>query len=431
MSKTAKNRPSNTSMDNLVIPLEDDPDVPGAYKLLGTLQFEDSVTRQVVREVPLHTPHQGPPPPLPIPSNRYRYDSFVVNDFSSWPKLQWMVHGLFHVGSLVMVWGASGAGKTAWLIDLVMSIATGKDWAGRKVERNHILFCAMEGAQGFRERVVAAASHHKFTPDWELRFIFEPVDLTDLDRVNGLAAIADRYSIKLVVIDTLAAALAGKVDENSNQQMAAIIDNAKRLSQMTGATVLLTHHTGHDTRNERGATALRGGVDTSISINRRDKRRHWRVVKQRDGDEGFGGYFELLPSQYRGPDGTVVNSVIAQPGEAFSAEEAPNGSRRKKTGSKQKPEGAASRAGTPSVKGATPLQQKILAQLTELWKSKTIGRTPQEIASASFSMAEALQSCREVSTYNTRDVKRALVRYQKLGQLEQLADDRFRLLSAD
>ena len=141
MSKTAKNKlgnlyPATQSSEEteLLIPLQDGTDASNEYELYaGFLQYVDSRTGKIVRETPFHTAHKGPPSKLPIPPNRYRYESFIANDFLSWPKLEWMVDGLFHVGTLVMVWGASGAGKTAWLIDLVMSIARGEEWSGRQV----------------------------------------------------------------------------------------------------------------------------------------------------------------------------------------------------------------------------------------------------------------------------------------------------------
>lgn len=216
-----------------------------------------------------------------VPPDAQHYDTFGIHEFGEWPKLRWMVEDLFHIGSLVMVWGPSGAGKTAWLIDLMLAIAYGKEWSGRTVTNVGVLYCALEGAQGFRNRVLAAVHHHQVKPDYRLRFMFDPIDLADPKSLDRLAATAGRFASQLIIIDTLAAALAGKVDESSNQHMAEVIDNAKRLSLMTGATVLLTHHTGHDERHERGATALRGGVDTSISINRRKNGRYWRLEKRK------------------------------------------------------------------------------------------------------------------------------------------------------
>lgn len=366
------------------------------------------------------------------------YKTYGLHELEGWEGLKWIVEGLFHLGSIVMVWGPSGAGKTAWLIDLMLAISARDEWAGRPVHNVGVLYCAMEGAEGFRNRVLAAVEHHDTRPSplFRLRFLFEPVDLADDDSLVRLAASAARYSSQLIIIDTLAAALAGKMDESSNRDMAAVIENAKRLSWATGATVLLTHHTGHNESHERGATAIRGGVDTSISIKRRKDGRYWKMEKQRDGEEGFGGWFELEPAQV--PDRPDWSSVVVQHGRPFTSDEAPSSGRPKKPSAGGKKRGAGSRSGTavavaepafaPATKsgarGPTDLQKRILVVLEQLWADRTKG-------SVSFSLEEAQQACLGVSEYHTRDVKRAVEHFRKSGRLEQLTDGEFRFVSPD
>lgn len=362
-----------------------------------------------------------------VPPDAQHYDTFGIHEFGEWPKLRWMVEDLFHIGSLVMVWGPSGAGKTAWLIDLMLAIAYGKEWSGRTVTNVGVLYCALEGAQGFRNRVLAAVHHHQVKPDYRLRFMFDPIDLADPKSLDRLAATAGRFASQLIIIDTLAAALAGKVDESSNQHMAEVIDNAKRLSLMTGATVLLTHHTGHDERHERGATALRGGVDTSISINRRKNGRYWRLEKQRDGDEGFGGWFDVEGAEV--PDEADLQAAIVRHGQTFASDQAPSKKRQGRSGDAKQGERAAhSLVAKSSVKTPTKLQQQIYAALEQLWDSRTQGRTEQEIANVSLSMTEAQKACKHLSRYHTRDVTRAIEHYQASGLLERQEGNRIRLL---
>ncbi len=385
----------------------------------------DEGKEQVIRPKPIHV---GPPALLPVSKERHAFENFIVQDFANWPKLEWMVDGLFHVGSLVMVWGASGAGKTAWLLDLITCIAMGCDWAGRSVQSNHVLFCAMEGAQGFRDRVQAITDHYQFNAGWAIRTVFESVDLTDVRYVHGLAHLANMYSIKLIVIDTLAAALAGKVDENSNQQMAGIIDNAKLLTQLTGATVLLTHHTGHDTRNERGATALRGGVDTSISINRRNRQRYWRVVKQRDGNEGFGGYFDLVAHSYSRPDGEKVDSVIAQQTESFTTEDAPGG---RKQNNRNQPKAAAtpSTPSQPSEKtlAVTKCRETVLNGFRVLWRNEVSLMSSADIESYQLARKDCIEKIQsqvsgDKKSNRVRSVENALAYLVRQGFLLEGSD---------
>jgi len=66
-----------------------------------------------------------------VPSDVQHYETFGVHEFGEWSKIQWMVENLFHIGWLLIVWGPSGTGKTAWLIDLMLSIYLwqGVEWA--------------------------------------------------------------------------------------------------------------------------------------------------------------------------------------------------------------------------------------------------------------------------------------------------------------
>lgn len=335
--------------------------------------------------------------PIPDDTNAHLHDSFTVADFRQFPPLEWMVDGLFHEGSVVMVWGASGSGKTAWLIDVVLSVVSGQKWAGRKVRKANVLYGAMEGAQGFRERVIAAVDARGLEIGAGLRTIFEPIDLSRSEHIHGLALHATQNQVGLIVIDTLAAALAGELDENSNRHMAELIGNARRLSWMTGATVLLTHHTGHDKRHERGATALRGGMDTSIGIFRDKKtgRRHWELVKQRDGTEGFGGYFELVPHTILGTNGQPSISVVARQLEGFGAEDAPSshqgGKVRKSKAVAGEGSGEARSQSQPKPLSAT--QQTVWRELQALWQERTATSSMTENETLALPEQEAIKRC--------------------------------------
>ena len=106
-------------------------------------------------------------------------------------------------------------------------------------------------------------------------------------------------AIRLVVFDTLAKALTGQ-DENAAATAGLVSRGMLRLQEATGGFVLATHHTGKDpTRGERGTSAFRADVDTTMEIARQkgdsgqDLREFW-LRKQRDGeDDQLIGTFRL------------------------------------------------------------------------------------------------------------------------------------------
>src|SRR6185503_11045542 len=97
--------------------------------------------------------------------------------------------------------------------------------------------------------------------------------------VDGILECAKRLKdeaesdIRLVVIDTVSRALAGG-NENSSEDMGALVQNVLRIQEGTGAHVLLTHHVPHDQNRMQGHGALLADLRTAT------------VEKTNDGAEG-------------------------------------------------------------------------------------------------------------------------------------------------
>lgn len=145
-----------------------------------------------------------------------------------------------------------------------------------------------------------------------------------------------------------------------------------------------------------------------------------RVVKQRDGDEGFGGYFDLLPCQFTGPDGEAVNSVIAQPGGTFTAENAPSG-RGKASGT---------RTNQPKLTKSVRLsenQRGVLDKFQELLAQSAASGDNQEAKASGVSLSEAIDYCSAViqapePKRRNQRTKDALTALASKGLLKQLPD---------
>lgn len=60
---------------------------------------------------------------------------------------QFVVKGIIQVGTLIVVFGESNSGKTFFVLDLVLAIAGGQFWRGRKVMRGLVVYIG-EGSKG-------------------------------------------------------------------------------------------------------------------------------------------------------------------------------------------------------------------------------------------------------------------------------------------
>ena len=239
-------------------------------------------------------PRQLPAPTLPLPAGVTRtLPTHTSQDFRHMPRHVWLVRDVFHGGEIIILWGESQAGKTVLLLDMVAAIASGADWAGHPVAQTNVVYVALEGQIGVRTRV-QALEHDKGIGHLEgIHYVFNPCNVASEQDVNELALTALKHQAKFIVIDTLSASIAGLAEENSNSAMAGMIANVQRLTQMTGAAVLLVHHCGNDPkRGARGAYALHANPDVSIEVGRSGEDRYWRLDKGRDG-EPAGGCFKI------------------------------------------------------------------------------------------------------------------------------------------
>ena len=65
------------------------------------------------------------------------------------------VQGVLIEEGAVVIYGESNAGKTFWATDLALHVAAGDPWRKRRVEKSGVIYCVLEGGNGFRNRVSA------------------------------------------------------------------------------------------------------------------------------------------------------------------------------------------------------------------------------------------------------------------------------------
>jgi RecA-family ATPase len=210
------------------------------------------------------------------------------------------VQGLLSDGALSVVYGESNCGKTFFMGDLAMHVAMGRRWCDKRVEAGGVIYVALEGSYGLKNRVAAFKKHYSLIPD-KFAMVPCPVDFMDpegnINKFIEMLRIAktDMGSVRLVIVDTLARALTGG-DENSGQDMGMLVHHADRIRYETGAHVCFIHHSGKDkARGARGHSSLRAAVDTEIEISR-DTDADFskvKVVKQREMEMDKEFYFSL------------------------------------------------------------------------------------------------------------------------------------------
>lgn len=210
------------------------------------------------------------------------------------------VEGLLCEAGMSVIYGESNCGKTFFMTDLAFHIAAGRRWREAEVEQGGVIYVALEGGFGIRNRIAAIRKHYQ---------VFEPIPLGILPcMLNLLDANADTQPlidlilaaakeigmpVRLIIIDTLSRAMNGG-NENAPEDMGSLVRSCDKIREQTGAHVAFVHHSGKDAaRGARGHSLLRAATDTEVEVSREEGSAVSvaKVTKQREleieGEFGF------------------------------------------------------------------------------------------------------------------------------------------------
>lgn len=219
----------------------------------------------------------------------------TVAEFLDRPRPGWIIKGLMPMADLGVVYGASGAGKSFIMLDLVMAVARGVPWRGLRVRQGKVVYVVAEGAGGFRNRVEAYCQHHGIDAASLPLLILDAVpNLLDAKQVKALAeTIEQEPGVALVVCDTFAQMTPG-ANENAAEDMGKAIGHIRHVGRRAGATVVLVHHSGKDAaKGARGWSGIRAAADFEMEVTRDGENRALNTTKQKDADDQASWGFKL------------------------------------------------------------------------------------------------------------------------------------------
>ncbi|NNF68391.1 MAG: AAA family ATPase [Acidimicrobiia bacterium] len=195
----------------------------------------------------------------------------------------WIIDDIIEKDSLAVLYGASGSGKSWLAIDWALSIASGRDFFSHSTSRGKVLYCIGEGAAGIPQRQMAWLDHRGLELD-DIEGMFwlnGSENLMDDGTFRALLKEVGERSPDLIVIDTLARYTL--MDENNASDMQRFVDRLDDLRRVTGACVLVVHHSGKEVeRGARGSTALRASVDTELGLSEDEGTITLKATKQKN-----------------------------------------------------------------------------------------------------------------------------------------------------
>ena len=252
--------------------------------------------------------------PIKPPKVELQYGSMGYDKEQSF-----VIKGLIPECSFASIYGPSGSFKSFLALDWACHIATGKDWDGHKVKQGAVLYVAGEGGFGVTQRIRAWELHHQVANLDNLARLPVPIFPADSDQIKTVLEYCQEikadtgHAVKLVILDTLARCYGGN-DENSSRDMGAFIQGCDTIKQLTGATVLVVHHSGKNVDSGgRGSSSLPAALDVEYRVSRDGEGEQALVLtcsKMKDAEQPDTKAYDLISVHIRtDSDGDDINSL--------------------------------------------------------------------------------------------------------------------------
>ena len=249
-----------------------------------------------------------------------KFRAYSAAEIATRPPVDWLVKGIIPKGTdPIVLFGPSGSGKSFVATDVAASVARGADWYGRKVRQGRVLIVMAEGSGGAPQRVRAYSKKHGIDPaQIDIAFVTAAPNFLDKGDIGEIIkTIAAVGNVVMTVIDTFAQVTPG-ANENAGEDMGPALRNAQVIAEVTGATVVLIHHTGKDaSKGSRGWSGIKGAAAAQIEIIRHDDgQREIHVEKMKDGKDGERLGFKLEEVNLGfDADGDPLESLVVVPAE--------------------------------------------------------------------------------------------------------------------
>ena len=229
----------------------------------------------------------------------------------------YLVKGIVPRVGLCVFWGPPKCGKSFLVFDLVMHVALGWEYRGRKVRQGAVVYCALEGCAAFKNRVEAfrIAMLADNASEVPFHLMASPLSLV-ADHPGLIAAIlatSGTIPPAAVVIDTLNRSLAGS--ESDDRDMAAYVKAADAIRDAFNCAVIIVHHCGHEGTRPRGHSSLIGAVDAQIAVKRDNVDNIIATIElMKDGSQGdeFASRLEVVEVGID-DDGDKITSCVIVP----------------------------------------------------------------------------------------------------------------------
>jgi hypothetical protein len=250
---------------------------------------------------------------------KYRFKLVPFSSLKPGPEPLYLVDELIPLSGLVDVWGKAKCYKSFWCLDLMLHVAMGWEYRDRYVRQGAVVYCAFEGAHGYKKRVEALRRHYAIEEGTEVPLYVMPgqANLIAEHRllIADISGQLGEVKPVAVVLDTLNKSLFGS--ESRDEDMGAYVRAAEAIRDRFGCVVIIVHHCGYDETRPRGHSSLPGAVDAQLSVIREESIVTVTVEMMRDGPEDTQVVSKTEVIEVgQDQNGKTLTSLVVTPSEA-------------------------------------------------------------------------------------------------------------------
>jgi hypothetical protein len=237
----------------------------------------------------LDNPDADPPPLPPGPPVNGRHKPLTVEEqiraqlatvekcshdellAAELPPLRWIVSGIIPDEGLTFLGGKKKLGKSWLCLQIAQAVSLGAFCLEKETSQGPVVYvCLEDGKRRVKSRLEKQSAPGALPITYYTRFPH-----LDGDGTGVLLEMLDEARPRLVIIDTLAAAKTGKVDENAAGPLADIANFLRGAAQHFSCGILVTHHHGKNVIGDpgsdlRGTSALGGAGDVNLGLYREE-----------------------------------------------------------------------------------------------------------------------------------------------------------------
>ena len=223
----------------------------------------------------------------------------LMSDIS---KPDWLIKGILERGSMNLLFGESGAGKSLFAMDWAFCLGSGIAWHGHKVKKKcKVLYILGEGFRGVTMRFQALKQKYPHADVSNIKFSRRSINLLDPKASEQVIEIIKDLDFKpdLIICDTLNRNMVG--DENSTEDMGKFFISSELFIKELDSTFLTVHHSGHaDKGRSRGSSSIKAAMDAEFCVTKNGDGITFSCTKSKDFSSDSGMSFNLHEVELEG-----------------------------------------------------------------------------------------------------------------------------------